>query len=77
MKIPPHQHWDVSQDQALILQRLLGPYLGYFALGTYVLVGGVLLKYLGSLSWQKAFQATGIFLTYRIVVGLMIAFLFS
>jgi|GEM_PF-6275773 len=51
----------------------LAPYIGFFVLGVYVLIGGLLLRIATDLNWKKSFKAMGIFLTYKIIFMLIIA----
>ncbi|WP_437226337.1 hypothetical protein SH661x_004532 [Planctomicrobium sp. SH661] len=55
----------------------LGPYLGFFSLGVYVLAGGVLLKFLADLDWQRAFQAMSAFLVYKVILIVLLLLVFA
>ena len=77
------RNWDDSKLQVFLItlaiaiggwaiDTYLGLYLGFFSIGAYVVLGGVVLKVLADLTWSNAFKAMGIFLSYKIVFILII-----
>ena len=79
------ESWDDRKGKVLsitVIIALAGAGIGRFlapiyTLGVYVLVAGLLLKFLAELSWQKAFQIMGAFLVYKIVVVFVLVFIVS